>query len=79
MDTNRIDIFVGAAFQPRETHCPEIAAGKPLPQKKAPSHNPLFTSPSRLHFHRSGLSYRARPVGSGGMCCFSDLLKPLRR
>jgi hypothetical protein len=28
-----IDLFVGAAFQPRKTQCSEIAAGKPLPQK----------------------------------------------
>jgi len=33
--TKCIDLFVGAAFQPRKIHCSEIAAGKPLPQKNS--------------------------------------------
>jgi hypothetical protein len=32
--TKCIDLFVGAAFQPRKIDRSEIAAGKPLPQSR---------------------------------------------
>jgi hypothetical protein len=79
MDTNRIDIFWGAAFQPQETHCSEIAAGKPLPQKKPQATIRFLRVHQGCIFTDQAYSSAHVPSAAAGCAVFSDLLKPLRR